>query len=132
MIALKEFGKPSDVALSVIAPLIVAALVNWNDAVTLIDAVNEPGFHFDVRTIDARIANDRRELARARAHPGDAGEARGSVIVHGVDHLHDVVPVHERGHDHGKRPRSRSRKNVRDRQTSTRTSTRTRTMRNWR
>jgi hypothetical protein len=24
-----------------------------------------------------------------------------SLIVHGVDHVHGFVPVHERGHDHG-------------------------------
>ena len=27
--------------------------------------------------------------------------SRQGLIVDGVDHVHDVVPVHERGHDHG-------------------------------
>ena len=25
----------------------------------------------------------------------------GRLLVHGVDHASDIVPVHERGHDHG-------------------------------
>jgi hypothetical protein len=31
-----------------------------------------------------------------------AATSAGCVLVHGVDHRHGIVPVHERGHDYGR------------------------------
>jgi hypothetical protein len=84
-----------NVAVDVIAPVKVAALVSGNDAVALIDAVNEEAGDGGVRY---------------RWHAALPGldvyqRANGSLIVgrrrSPSRNLHDVVPVHERGHAHG-------------------------------
>jgi hypothetical protein len=64
----RRTGKPT--------PVIVAALVNGNDTVGVVDAVNGHA----TREAGATVAAD---------------------VVDGVEHVHDFVPVHERGHDHG-------------------------------
>jgi hypothetical protein len=70
------------VVVGVIAPVVVIALVNGNDIVDLIDAVNDSAQPF------GGVA--------PTSLPGRAARSD-----HGVGHAHGVVPVHERGHDHG-------------------------------
>jgi hypothetical protein len=77
------------VDVDVIAGVIVAALGNGNDAVDVIDAVDAQG------SINFSIATNWSMLERDRLLP-----SAGCILVHGIDHVHGVVPVPERGHDH--------------------------------
>jgi len=72
------------VALAVAVPLIVAALLNGSDLVKVFDAVRRSGALSFVQraTVRSREATQR--------------------LVYGIDHGHGMVPVPERGHDHGR------------------------------
>ena len=72
--------------MDVIASVIVAALVNWNDTVE----VTGP--------LDAQDSIASEDLGTSIAFGGAWRCARAA----GLDHDQGVVPVHERGHDHGK------------------------------
>ena len=77
-----------DVDVDVIDPVAVAALVSENETVGVIDTPwTSKIAQFRQRRHDAF-----EQLAAP--HPSVAS-------VHGVDHAHGVVPVHERGHGHG-------------------------------
>ena len=65
--------------MDVIDTLIVAALVNGNDTVGVIDIVDD-----------------------SHRPTGMRGSGCTRKVVNGVDQDHDVVPVHERDHDHGR------------------------------
>jgi len=92
------------VAVVVIAPVIVAALVNGNGTVGVIDAVN-----------DGPMGKEQLRRSAQSIPQSIADQANRSVIV-GVDHDHGVVPVPERDHGHGGRSQSRSRPRRRSRQ----------------
>ena len=53
------------------------------------------------RTSLRAVAGQREPTRPNTLHRGDADEAERSLSVHGVDQAHGVVPVRERGHDHG-------------------------------
>ena len=88
------------VIVAVNAPVIVAALVNGNDIVAVIDAVDDQGstsfVSMATMLCDQDMGNRSADIYSA------PGPALKMVRVHGVDHGHGIVPVPERGHDHGR------------------------------
>jgi hypothetical protein len=96
-----------NVAVIVIDPLIVAALVSGNDAVEVIDTVDEDATGRSEQPIARACSTPRSSMYTGADRiarlgtPWRCWRADRSLIVQGIDHLHGVVPAHERGHDQG-------------------------------